>query len=260
MATEIADGATGGRHAAGRGAGRDPGDRNGDGPPGWRTRWAVWAPGRCGALAGAVLFLLAHRGMPDDSYITLDYARNLAEHGHWGLTQFRDSNTATSPLNVWLLAAGNPRHWRPPRRRRGSRARALHRPGRGLGGRTRPRAADRRRSVVAGLVVGLLVTSPIFASVVGMESFLGAALMVGVARYAAQRRAVPAGVVTGLAVLCRPDLAVPAVAGAGRALPRTRAPGGAAGWSCPGASPPSSSCPGTSGRGSCWAASCRTRS
>jgi hypothetical protein len=163
-----------------------------------------------GGLAGAVLFLLAHRGMPDDSYITLDYARNLALHGHWGLTEFRDANTATSPLNVWLLAAG-----------------ILVTGGRpvvaaglvlvlstALTGGWAAGLADalgRRRSVVAGLVVGLIVTSPIFASVVGMESFLGAALMVGVARYAAQRRAVAAGVVTGLAVLCRPDLAVPAV-------------------------------------------------
>ena len=65
--------------------------------------------------------------------------------------------------------------------------------------------------VVAGLMVGLLVTSPVFASVVGMESFLVAATLVGVARYAADRRAVAAGIVTGLAVLTRPDLALPAV-------------------------------------------------
>ena len=209
MATEIADGApaVGTRHDDV--PGRDLGDPR-DGVPGWRTRWAVWAPGAVfGALAGAVLFLLAHRGMPDDSYITLDYARNLALHGHWGLTEFRDSNTATSPLNVWLLAAGILVTGGRPVVAAGlvlvlSTALA------GGWAAGLAHVLGRRRSVVAGLVVGLLVTSPIFASVVGMESFLGAALMVGVARYAAQRRAVAAGVVTGLAVLCRPDLAVPA--------------------------------------------------
>ncbi|MDT7745047.1 MAG: hypothetical protein QOE59_4125 [Actinomycetota bacterium] len=212
MATEIADGATSVETRHDDGPDRDLADRPGGRDPagGWRARWAIWAPGAVfGALAGAVLFLLAHRGMPDDSYITLDYARNLALHGHWGLTEFRDSNTATSPLNVWLLAAG-----------------ILVTGGRpvvaaglvlvlstALAGGWAAGLADalgRRRSVVAGLVVGLIVTSPIFASVVGMESFLGAALMVGVARYAAQRRAVAAGVVSGLAVLGRPDLAVPA--------------------------------------------------
>ncbi len=205
-----------------------------------------------------MLFLLAHRGMPDDSYITLDYARNLALHGHWGLTPFRDSNTATSPLNVWLLAAGILATGGRPVVAAGlvlvlSTA---------LAGGWSAGLADalgRRRSVVVGLVVGLLVTSPIFASVVGMESFLGAALMVGVARYAAQRRAVAAGVVTGLAVLCRPDLAVPAAwcwlcsSWGPRPAPR-------AGCSSRGARPPSWCFPGTSGRGSCWGASCPTRS
>ena len=212
MATEIADGTTSVEARREDVPGREPDDRPTDGGTGsgWRARWAVWAPGAVfGALAGAVLFLLAHKGMPDDSYITLDYARNLALHGHWGLTQFRDANTATSPLNVWLLAAGILATGRPV-----VAAGLVLVLSTALAGGWAAGLADalgRRRTVVAGLVVGLLVTSPIFASVVGMESFLGAALMVGVARYAAQRRAVAAGVVTGLAVLCRPDLAVPAV-------------------------------------------------
>ena len=162
-----------------------------------------------GGLAGAVLFLLAHRGLPDDTYITLDYARNLVEHGHWGLTAFRDANSATSPLNVWLLAAG---------------ILVVGRPVVALGlllvlttALTAVWAVGLAREVglrppaVAGLVVGLIVTSPLFASVVGMESFLVAALLVGVARYAVPRRPVAAGVVTGLAVLARPDLVLPAV-------------------------------------------------
>jgi hypothetical protein len=170
-----------------------------------RTTSAVAAGG---ALLGALLFLAAYRGMPDDSYITLDYARNLAELGHWGLTPFRDANSATSPLNVWLLAAGVVVTGRP-----------VVAVGLVLVVTTATMAVwaaglaavvQRRRRVVAGLVVGLIVTSPIFASVVGMEAFLVAALLVGVARYGAARRAIPAGVVTGFAVLARPDLALPA--------------------------------------------------
>ncbi|MFD0485307.1 hypothetical protein ACFQ46_22145 [Kineococcus sp. GCM10028916] len=55
---------------------------------------------------GAALSLVASRGLIDDTYITLAYARNLAEHGHWGMTPGITSNAATSPLNVALLALG----------------------------------------------------------------------------------------------------------------------------------------------------------
>jgi len=44
---------------------------------------------------------------------------------------------------------------------------------------------------------------------VGLETYLGAAALVGVARYAAAGRPDLTGVLCGLAVLCRPDLAVP---------------------------------------------------
>jgi len=173
----------------------------------WRPHTALVAA--AGGLLGALLFLVAYRGMPDDSYITLDYARNVVEYGHWGLTPYRDANSATSPLNVWLLAAGIFVTGRPAVAvglvlvaTTALTAVWTARLGRSVG--VRP-------PVVAGLTVGLLVTSPIFAAVVGMESFLVAATLVGVARYAADRRAVPAGIVTGLAVLTRPDLALPAV-------------------------------------------------
>ncbi|GAA4868336.1 hypothetical protein [Actinomycetospora straminea] len=162
-----------------------------------------------GALMGGLLFLVAYRGMPDDSYITLDYARNVAELGHWGLTPFRDANSATSPLNVWLLAGGILVTGRPAVSAglvlvATTAVMAVW--AAGLAGELRL-----RRVLVAALTVGLIVTSPIFAAVVGMESFLVAALLVGVARYAAARRAVATGVVTGLSVLTRPDLVLPAV-------------------------------------------------
>ena len=58
-----------------------------------------------GAAAGAAVSWLTADGLIDDTYITLAYARNLAEHGHWGMTPGMTSNAATSPLNVLLLAA-----------------------------------------------------------------------------------------------------------------------------------------------------------
>lgn len=162
-----------------------------------------------GALMGGLLFLVAYRGMPDDSYITLDYARNVAELGHWGLTPFRDANSATSPLNVWLLAAGIVVTGRPAVAAGlvlvlTTAATAVW--AAGLAGQL-----GLRRPVVAVLTVGLIVTSPIFAAVVGMESFLVAALLVAVARYGAARRPVATGIVMGLGVLTRPDLVLPAV-------------------------------------------------
>ncbi|WP_432543404.1 hypothetical protein [Kineococcus sp. SYSU DK002] len=59
-----------------------------------------------GAVVGALAAWVASRGLIDDTYITLAYARNLAEHGHWGMTPGIRSNAATSPLNVALLALG----------------------------------------------------------------------------------------------------------------------------------------------------------
>ena len=40
----------------------------------------------------------------DDTYITLQYVRNLAEHLSWGFFPGQTTNTATSPLNVIVLA------------------------------------------------------------------------------------------------------------------------------------------------------------
>lgn len=162
-----------------------------------------------GGLAGAVLFAVAHRGLPDDSYISMDYARTLVEHGRWGLTPFRDANAATSPLNVWVLAAGIVVTGRPVvavgLELMASTALLA------TWGSTIAAMLGWRRWVLPTVLVGLLVTSPFFTSTVGMEAFLGAALVVGVLRYAMAGRPVVAGVLTGLAALARPDLVVPAV-------------------------------------------------
>ena len=74
----------------------------------------VRSPGRGGSLlwpaavavVSAVVWLGVRGSLIDDSYITLGYARNLAEHFHWGLVGAETANSATSPLNVLLLALG----------------------------------------------------------------------------------------------------------------------------------------------------------
>lgn len=167
-----------------------------------------WFAATGGALAGILLFLVAHRGVLDDGYITLSYARTLAVHGSWGLTEFRVANTATSPLNVWLLALGTLVTGRPivalglvlitsTAVTAGWLSTIAARVGAG-------------RWLLPGVAVGLLVVSPLLASTVGMETYLGVAVLVGVARFAVDRRLVATGVLCGLAVLTRPDLAVPA--------------------------------------------------
>ncbi|PRW64191.1 hypothetical protein [Actinopolyspora mortivallis] len=69
-----------------------------------RERAALFTAGGVGLLA-TVLFLLVRGGLTDDAYITLDYSRNMALHGHWGVIEEEFANTATSPLNVLALAA-----------------------------------------------------------------------------------------------------------------------------------------------------------
>ena len=67
-------------------------------------RWAGAWLAVVSLLAVAVYWLIKY-SLIDDSYITLGYARNLAVHFHWGLIPQETANSATSPLNVLLLAA-----------------------------------------------------------------------------------------------------------------------------------------------------------
>lgn len=158
------------------------------------------------ALAGGVMFTLAHNAMLDDSMITLSYARTLAEHGQWGMVEGLTSNSATSVLNVLLLAAiivviGHPVvavgillmatmaavAWWATRIAEDA----------GLPIRVFPAAA-----------VGLLLVNPVLVSTIGLETYLGMALVVGVVRYALAGRPAPTGFITGLIALARPDLVV----------------------------------------------------
>ena len=66
-----------------------------------RRRRVVAIVGWGAAFAALSLYALSFRDTyVDDAYITLQYARNLAEHGTWGFFPDRATNTATSPLNV----------------------------------------------------------------------------------------------------------------------------------------------------------------
>ncbi|MEV4648363.1 hypothetical protein [Saccharopolyspora sp. NPDC049357] len=158
------------------------------------------------AVAGALLFLIARRGLGDDAYITVVYARNLAFSGHWGIIPTQTANTATSPLQVWLLAlltAGT-----------GAPVMAvglllvittaasgfwLHR----IAGLT-----GLPRRVLPLLGVALLVSNPLLASTVGMETYLGIALLIALVRHALPGNWVATGVVAGAMILTRPDFAI----------------------------------------------------
>lgn len=150
---------------------------------------------------------LTRSAMGDDSWITLDYARSLAENGHWGLLPDRTANTATSPLNVWLLAAGLLATGRPVLAVGAVLVTAFGAIG-FWGAEIAHRVGASRG--LPYLLVGLLATSPLLVSTVGMETYLGAAVLIGLASYAVANRWVPVGVLAGVAVLARPDLAVPA--------------------------------------------------
>ena len=167
---------------------------------------AAAACGIFGALAGGLLFLVAHRGLSDDSYITIDYARNLAIHGHWGIVPSLTANTATSPLTVGLLAAITA---------------VVRMPVLAVGLLLMATTAASAvwllriaemtglsRSLLSTLGVGLLLSSPLLASTVGLETYLCVALFIGLVRYALTGRWLVTGIVGGLLVLGRPDLAV----------------------------------------------------
>jgi hypothetical protein len=164
------------------------------------------AVGLAGALAGGLLFLGARRGLGDDAYITLDYARNLALHGHWGVITSRTANTATSPLNVGMLA-GITTVVRDPVWAVGLLLMATTAASAGW----LQRIADNTglsRWQLPMLGVALLLSSPLLSSTVGLETYLGIALFVGLVRYALVGRWLAAGIVAGLLILTRPDLAV----------------------------------------------------
>ncbi|MBA8827483.1 hypothetical protein FHX42_004879 [Saccharopolyspora lacisalsi] len=168
-------------------------------------RWTVLALlGGVALLAGAV-FATIRNGLTDDAYITLDYARNLAFHGHWGIIGEEVANSATSPLNVIALTAFTA---------------VLRQPVLALGVvfvlanvvfayAPHESAEHSRLSPFGGLLATLLLlTNPLLLSTVGLEMTLAAALLGLLLLATVQQRRVFFGVVVGLLALTRLDLGV----------------------------------------------------
>lgn len=148
---------------------------------------------------------MGYRAIPDDGLISLSFARNLAEHGQWAITTGVESATATSPLNVWLLAGlylvtGGQAFVATALLLMASLATVAI----GL----------RRLGGTAAAVLGtaLLATSPVLTSSIGLETYLCAAILVSLVRCATDGRWMLAGLLTGAAFLARPDLTIAAVA------------------------------------------------
>ncbi|MGW4486356.1 hypothetical protein ACWEOE_21225 [Amycolatopsis sp. NPDC004368] len=163
------------------------------------------------AVVSAVVFLGVRGSLIDDAFITLGYARNLAEHFHWGLVEAETANSATSPLNVLLLALG------------GTLTRVA-------GGQVHPVAGAGLVFVGAMTALGwgfahitralrlpfftavagtaAILVNPFVLSATGLEVHLIAASLVLLTAYALEGRVVGFGVVAGLAVLVRLDLVV----------------------------------------------------
>jgi len=63
---------------------------------------------RAGVVTALVIYAWSFRHtFVDDAYIQFQYARTLAASGTWGFYAGHPANTATSPLNVVLIAAGS---------------------------------------------------------------------------------------------------------------------------------------------------------
>lgn len=178
------------------------------------------------ALA-AVLFWLLHDALIDDAYITLTYARNLAFHFHWGMLPGQVSNTATSPLNVLVVGAVTALV-RDPMAALAvvyvGTAAALTA---GLAALGRNVGVGQRLAWAGG---PLLLLNPLLASALGMETTLAVALLVFLTLAAVRADARAFGIVAGLTVLTRLDLAVFVVLLFLARPALWRGVGGVAGW------------------------------
>ncbi|WP_328456000.1 hypothetical protein [Amycolatopsis sp. NBC_00438] len=160
------------------------------------------------AAGSALVFAAVRPHLIDDTFITLSYARNVAFHGHWGLITAETSNTATSPLNVLLLAV---------------LTFVLRDAVLACGvlfvlGQVALVLALRRTGTRAGLpawfapaAVALLTVNPLLLSSIGLEVELGAAGIAWLLVCAGERRPIAFGVLTGLVALVRLDLVVVAL-------------------------------------------------
>ncbi|GAA1252561.1 hypothetical protein GCM10009676_44350 [Prauserella halophila] len=162
------------------------------------------------AVGGLLAFLLVRTSLTDDAYITLTYARNLAEHGEWGIIPGAASNSATSPLNVLLLALGAVvTRWFGDAQPIVALGFVTVGATAALGWAwTRMSVRLRFPAPVALLGVAVVVVNPFVLSAIGLEVLLIPAVVAGLVAATVERRPVWFGVVAGLAVLVRLDLVV----------------------------------------------------
>lgn len=181
------------------------------GAPARQRRWgprpstAAAVTTAASGLVAAGMFLLLRNAMVDDGYITMTYARNLAQHLHWGLLTSVTSNTATSPGYVLALGAATF---------------VLRSPVVAVGALFVLSAATTTAAlwhaaratgvpvVAAPVATALLVTNPLLLSTMGLETYFLLALAALLLACAASGRVVAFGVVAGVLVLTRVDAGI----------------------------------------------------
>ncbi len=177
--------------------------------PPWEAapgRW--WAPSLIAVVIGVVVFAVARTSLIDDAYITLDYARNVAFHLHWGLITGATANTATSPLNVLLIALCTAITRDPPLAL--GIVFVLSTVALEFGLRTAARAVGLPGWL--GLLATVLVSvNPLLVSSIGLETALGGGLIALLLAASVTGRPAWFGVLAGLLVLTRPDLLIVAL-------------------------------------------------
>ncbi|WP_410673355.1 hypothetical protein [Amycolatopsis sp. cmx-4-68] len=163
-----------------------------------------------GAVLGAALFLVVRGSLTDDGYITLAYAKNLAVHGEWGIIPGSPANSATSPLNVLLIAAltvvtrvvGGPH----PVVALGILTVLC---GGALGWAWQRIARKLALPPATGVLgVALVLFNPFVLSAIGLEVLLIPAVLLVLTVLALEGRPILFGVTAGLTVLTRLDLIV----------------------------------------------------
>jgi hypothetical protein len=156
----------------------------------------------------ALWFWQFHGRSIDDAYITLSYARSVAENQVWGMHPQLLSNSATSPLGVLTLAALIALRIPPEAAiwvlnlflsglalwSLGVLHSSLH-----------PRAAW----YAPTLTLLLLVTNPLLVSTLGLETYLSITLFLAAIALIVRGKLTGAAVVSSLLVLTRPDGLIP---------------------------------------------------
>jgi hypothetical protein len=153
-------------------------------------------------LALVAWCLLFRRTFIDDTFITLQYVRNLADHGQWGFYPDLPTNTATSPLNVLVLATITVFAGSPVIAVTIATALCLAASLWLLQGLSRVLTG----SAVGGwLAFTLLLANPLMLSTLGLESHLSVVLLLGTTLALARGRWRLGGVALGLLAITRPE-------------------------------------------------------